>query len=112
MQTTGVIRNLCAAFLFTGDEVEKRIEQLSGGEKSRLVLATLLSQLLNSLILDEPTNHLDIQSREVLLDILKGFAGTLVLVSHDRYFLRYLVGRVFEIDHENMTSHDAPGSYN
>jgi len=61
--------------------VEKRIEQLSGGEKSRLVLATLLSQLLNFLILDEPTNYLDIQSREVLLDILKGFAGTLVLVS-------------------------------
>ena len=61
--------------------MEKRIEQLSGGEKSRLVLATLLSQLLNFLILDEHTNHLDIQSREVLLDILKGFAGTLVLVS-------------------------------
>ena len=105
----GVIRNLCAAFLFSGDEVEKRVDQLSGGEKSRLVLATLLGRPLNFLILDEPTNHLDIQSREVLLDILKEFSGTLVLVSHDRYFLRSLVGRVFEIGQGRMT--DYKGDY-
>jgi ATP-binding cassette subfamily F protein 3 len=109
LSNIGVIRNLCAAFLFSGDEVEKRVDQLSGGEKSRLVLATLLGRPLNLLILDEPTNHLDIQSREVLLDILKEFSGTLILVSHDRYFLRSLVGRVFEIGQGRMT--DYKGDY-
>ena len=98
----GVIRNLCAAFLFQGDEVDKRIKRLSGGEKSRVVLATLLAMPLNFLILDEPTNHLDIQSREVLLKALKKFKGTVILVSHDRHFLRSLVSRVFEIDHGEM----------
>jgi ATP-binding cassette subfamily F protein 3 len=100
----GVIRNLCAAFLFSGDDVEKRISQLSGGEKSRLILATLLGQPLNFLILDEPTNHLDTQSQEILLQALKKFSGTIVLVSHDRYFLRCLVNQVFEIDQGEMTS--------
>ncbi|MFO7577099.1 MAG: ABC-F family ATP-binding cassette domain-containing protein [Pelovirga sp.] len=103
--TVGVLRNLCAAFLFQGDDVDKRVDKLSGGEKSRLVLATLLGRPLNLLILDEPTNHLDIQSREVLLEALQGFAGTLLLVSHDRHFLRSLVGRVFEIDHGAMTAY-------
>ena len=98
----GVIRNMCAAFLFSGDDVDKKIIQLSGGEKSRVVLATLLGQPVNFLILDEPTNHLDIQSREVLLNALKQFAGTIVLVSHDRHFLRCLVDRVFEIDQGKM----------
>lgn len=105
----GVIRNLCAAFLFPGDDVEKRVDQLSGGEKSRLVLATLLVRPINLLILDEPTNHLDILSREILLQALKGFSGTLVLVSHDRYFLRCLVDRVFEIDQGKIT--DYKGDY-
>jgi ATP-binding cassette subfamily F protein 3 len=99
----GIIRNLCGAFLFSGDDVDKRIAQLSGGEKSRVVLATLLGQPINFLILDEPTNHLDIQSREVLLNALKQFTGTIVLVSHDRHFLRCLVNRVFEIDQGEMT---------
>ena len=110
-QTIGVLRNLCAAFLFQGDDVDKRVDKLSGGEKSRLVLATLLGRPLNLLILDEPTNHLDIQSREVLLQALKSFEGTLLLVSHDRHFLRSLVTRVFEIDHGEMTSYDGGYEY-
>jgi len=108
--TIGVIRNLCAAFLFTGDAVEKRIAQLSGGEKSRVVLATLLARPVNFLVLDEPTNHLDIQSREILLEALQKFSGTIVLVSHDRHFLRSLVNRVFEIDHGEMRIFE--GNYN
>ena len=106
----GVIRNILAAFLFRGDEIEKRIANLSGGEKSRVVLATLLSRPLNLLILDEPTNHLDIQSREVLLQALQEFAGTVILVSHDRHFLRAVVNRVFEIDHGELRTYE--GDYN
>jgi len=105
----GVVRNLCAAFLFQGDSVEKRIKLLSGGEKSRVLLATLLARPLNLLILDEPTNHLDFQSRQILLQALAKFTGTVVLVSHDRYFLRSLVDRVFEIDHGEMIIYE--GSY-
>ena len=105
----GVVRNLCAAFLFQGDSVEKRVKLLSGGEKSRVLLATLLARPLNLLILDEPTNHLDFQSRQILLAALAKFTGTVVLVSHDRYFLRSLVDRVFEIDHGEMIIYE--GSY-
>ncbi len=105
----GVIRNLLGAFLFSGDTVDKRIENLSGGERSRVVLATLLARPINLLILDEPTNHLDIRSREILLDALRGFSGTVILVSHDRHFLRSLVSRVFEIDHGEMRTYE--GSY-
>lgn len=111
LEGIGVIRNLCGAFLFSGDDVDKRIAQLSGGEKSRVVLASLLGQPINFLILDEPTNHLDIQSREVLLHALKQFAGTLVLVSHDRHFLRCLVDRVFEIDQGEMTVYKGDYEY-
>ena len=107
----GVIRNICAAFLFQGDEVEKKVSMLSGGEKSRLVLATLLARPINFLILDEPTNHLDIQSREILLEALQKFTGTVVLVSHDRHFLRSLVNRVFEIDHGEMRVYEGDYSY-
>ena len=107
----GVLRNLCAAFLFQGDAVEKRVEQLSGGERSRLVLATLLGRPLNFLILDEPTNHLDIQSRDILLDALREFTGTVVLVSHDRHFLRALVTRVLEIDHGEMRCYEGDYDY-
>ncbi len=98
----GMIRNLCAAFLFQGDDADKRISMLSGGEKSRVVLATLLARPFNFLVLDEPTNHLDMQSREILLEALKQFTGTLILVSHDRHFLRSLVDHVMEIDHGEM----------
>jgi len=109
--TGGTVRNLCAAFLFSGDDVEKRISQLSGGEKSRVVLATLLARPLNFLVLDEPTNHLDIQSREVLLEALRGFGGTVVLVSHDRHFLRCLATRVFELDRGAMRAYEGDYGY-
>ena len=98
----GTIRNLCAAFLFAGDEADKQVSLLSGGEKSRVVLATLLARPLNLLILDEPTNHLDMQSREILLEALKKFTGTVILVSHDRHFLGSLVDHVMEINHGEM----------
>jgi len=111
LATIGVIRNILGAFLFSGDSVEKRIENLSGGEKSRVVLATLLARPVNFLVLDEPTNHLDIKSREILLDTLKSFTGTVVLVSHDRHFLRSLVDRVFEIDHGEMRVYQGDYSY-
>ena len=104
-----MIRNLLGAFLFSGDAVEKRIENISGGEKSRVVLATILSRPVNFMILDEPTNHLDIRSREMLLETLKNFGGTIILVSHDRHFLRLLVDRVYEIDHGEMRMYE--GSY-
>jgi len=107
----GVIRNLCAAFLFCGDDVDKRIDTLSGGEKSRVVLAMLLAQPHNLLIFDEPTNHLDIQTREILLEALQKFAGTVLLVSHDRYFLGELVDRVFELDQGQLQVYEGDYGY-
>ena len=107
----GVLRNLLGAFLFSGDSVDKKIDKLSGGEKSRVLLATLLGRPINFLVLDEPTNHLDIRSREILLDALKNFSGTVLLVSHDRHFLRLLVNRVFEIDHGEMRVYDGNYDY-
>jgi ATP-binding cassette subfamily F protein 3 len=111
LENIGTIRNLCAAFLFQGDDVDKRIANLSGGEKSRVVLAKLLGRPLNFLVLDEPTNHLDIQSRDVLLTALQKFQGTVILVSHDRHFLRSLVTRVFEIDHGEMRIYEGDYDY-
>ena len=111
LATIGILRNLLGAFLFSGDAVDKRIENLSGGEKSRVVLATLLGRPVNFLVLDEPTNHLDIRSREILLDALRNFAGTVVLVSHDRHFLRLLVDRVFEVDHGEMRVYEGTYDY-
>jgi ATP-binding cassette subfamily F protein 3 len=98
----GVIRNLLGAFQFSGDDVEKKISVLSGGEKSRVVLATILAKPVNFLVLDEPTNHLDVQSREVLLDAIKDFKGTVLIVSHDRHFLRATTTRVFELDRHQL----------
>lgn len=105
----GYIRNLLAAFLFRGLDVEKKVKYLSGGEKSRLVMAVLLSQNNNCLILDEPTNHLDIRSREVLLKALKEYEGTILFVSHDRHFLHELAEKVYEVDHGQVLIY--PGKY-
>ncbi|OQW50314.1 MAG: glycosyl transferase family 1 [Proteobacteria bacterium SG_bin7] len=100
--TVGYVRNLLGAFLFTGDDAEKKVSVLSGGEKSRLVLATILARSINFLVLDEPTNHLDIKSREVLLQAIKQFPGTVMIVSHDRYFLRSITTKVFELDKNQL----------
>ena len=102
----GSIKSLLGAFLFSGEEVEKKISILSGGEKSRVILACILSQPVNLLVLDEPTNHLDIKSREVLLKAIKDFPGTVMMVSHDRYFLREITTRVFEIDKNHLQTYD------
>jgi ATP-binding cassette, subfamily F, member 3 len=91
------IRNLLGAFLFSGDDVEKPVKVLSGGEKSRLVLATILADPGNTLLLDEPTNHLDINSVETLLRALEAFKGTVVLVSHDDYFVSKIATRIIEM---------------
>ncbi len=91
------IRNLLAAFLFTGDDVFKRIEDLSGGERGRVSLAKLMLGNANFLILDEPTNHLDIVSKEILEDALNRYEGTVLYVSHDRYFINKTAGRILEL---------------
>jgi ATP-binding cassette subfamily F protein 3 len=107
----GFIRNLLGAFLFSGEEVEKKISVLSGGEKSRVILATILSQPVNFLVLDEPTNHLDIKSREVLLRSIKNFPGSVMIVSHDRYFLREITTKVFEVDKNHLQVYEGDYEY-
>jgi ATP-binding cassette subfamily F protein 3 len=109
LASDGFLRNLLAAFLFRGDDVLKKVKHLSGGEKSRLIMASLLSQDNNFLVLDEPTNHLDIASRDVLLNALKGFEGTILIVSHDRHFLHGLAEKVYEVDHGEIRVY--PGNY-
>ncbi len=105
------LRNLLASFLFRGDEVYKKIKLLSGGEKARVVLSFLLATPYNCLILDEPTNHLDIKSRVVLLEALKRYEGTLLLVSHDRYFLKEITNRVFEVDRGHINIYEGDYQY-
>ena len=105
----GFVRNLLAAFLFKGDDVFKKVRHLSGGEKARLVLAYLLTIPHNLLLLDEPTNHLDIKAREVLLDALKRYEGTILFVSHDRHFLKEVANRVFEVSNKAITLYE--GNY-
>ncbi len=98
----GTLKTLLGAFLFSDDEVNKKISVLSGGEKSRVVLACILIRPVNFIILDEPTNHLDIRSREILMEALQAFEGTVIIVSHDRHFLSQITNRVFRIDHGEM----------
>jgi ATPase subunit of ABC transporter with duplicated ATPase domains len=112
MEGLGVLRNLLGAFQFMGDDVDKRIRALSGGEKSRLVMARMLFDPPNFLILDEPTNHLDLATKEMLIDALQGFEGTMLFVSHDRTFLRGLATRVLELGgEEHLGPMVYPGSY-
>lgn len=96
------IRNTLAAFLFTGDDVFKRIEHLSGGERGRLSLAKLMLSESNFLILDEPTNHLDIVSKEILEDALNAYEGTLLYVSHDRYFINRTASRILDLTDQQL----------
>ncbi len=99
------IRNTLAAFLFTGDDVFKRIGDLSGGEKGRVSLAKLMLSEANFLILDEPTNHLDITSKEILEDALCGYEGTVLYVSHDRYFINRTATRILDLTHGQMVNY-------
>jgi ATPase subunit of ABC transporter with duplicated ATPase domains len=113
-ESTGALRNLLGAFQFSGDDVEKKIRALSGGEKTRLVLARMLLDPPNFLVLDEPTNHLDLATTEMLVKSLGEFEGTMMFVSHDRMFLRGLSNRVLELGGESGTDaqpHVYPGSY-
>jgi ATPase subunit of ABC transporter with duplicated ATPase domains len=125
----GSLRSLAGAFQFSGDDIDKKIRSLSGGEKSRLAMARMLYNPPNFLILDEPTNHLDLATKEMLVEGLKNFEGTMIFVSHDRTFLRGLGSRVLELGGESGTSrtprvyggsyveyvqalgHEAPGIY-
>jgi ATPase subunit of ABC transporter with duplicated ATPase domains len=113
-ESIGVLRNLAGAFQFSGDEIDKKIRSLSGGEKTRLVIARMLLDPPNFLVLDEPTNHLDLATKEMLLESLADFDGTMVFVSHDREFLRGLSNRVLELGGESGVDphpHAYPGSY-
>src|SRR6201986_4796498 len=110
----GALRNLAGAFQFSGDDVDKKIRALSGGEKSRLVMALMLYNPPNFLVLDEATNNLDVATKEMLVEALKEFEGTMIFVSHDRMFLRGLSSRVLELGGESGTDrnpHIYPGSY-
>ena len=99
------VRNVLAAFLFTDDDVYKRIEDLSGGERGRVALAKLMLSDANFLILDEPTNHLDITSKEILEDALKSYTGTVLFVSHDRYFINQTATRILELTGETVVNY-------
>jgi ATPase subunit of ABC transporter with duplicated ATPase domains len=113
-ESIGALRNLAGAFQFSGDEVDKKIRSLSGGEKTRLVMARMLLDPPNFLVLDEPTNHLDLATKEMLVEALKDFEGTMLFVSHDRTFLRGLSNRVLELGGESgheTHPHLYPGSY-
>ena len=99
------VRNVLAAFLFTDDDVYKRIEDLSGGERGRVALAKLMLSDANFLILDEPTNHLDITSKEILEEALKSYTGTVLFVSHDRYFINQTATRILELTGETVVNY-------
>jgi ATPase subunit of ABC transporter with duplicated ATPase domains len=113
-ESIGVLRSLAGAFQFSGDDIDKKVRALSGGEKTRLVIARMLLEPPNLLVLDEPTNHLDLFTKEMLIDALKDYEGTMLFVSHDRAFLRALSNRVLELGGESGVErepHLYPGSY-
>ena len=113
-ESIGVLRNLAGAFQFSGDDIDKKIRALSGGEKTRLVMARMLLNPPNFLVLDEPTNHLDLATKQMLIESLASFEGTMLFVSHDRAFLRALGTRVLELGGESGTDrepHLYPGTY-
>jgi ATPase subunit of ABC transporter with duplicated ATPase domains len=113
-ESVGALRSLLGAFQFSGDEKEKRVRSLSGGERSRLVMARMLYDPPNFLVLDEPTNHLDLATKEMLVEALRDFEGAMLFVSHDRTFLRGLSNRVLELGGESGIEpepHLYPGSY-
>ncbi len=103
--TNTEIRNTLAAFLFTGEDVFKKISALSGGERGRVSLAKLMLSEANFLILDEPTNHLDITSKEILETALNAYEGTVLYVSHDRYFINRTAGRILELTHQQFVNY-------
>ena len=103
------IRNILGGFLFSGDDVDKPVRVLSGGERTRLAVARMLLRPSNTLLLDEPTNHLDLDSKDVLLEALEDFGGTLIFVSHDRYFVDRLATKIIEIGQGNAIVY--PGNY-
>ena len=105
------IRNLLASFLFTGDDVFKLIRDLSGGEKGRVSLAKLMLSKANLLLLDEPTNHLDITSKEILEEALRNYEGTVICVSHDRYFINRIATRILELDHHHFINYQGNYDY-
>jgi ATPase subunit of ABC transporter with duplicated ATPase domains len=110
----GSLRKLAGAFQFSGDDADKKIRALSGGEKSRLAMARMLFNPPNFLVLDEPTNHLDLATKEMLVEALKDFEGTMIFVSHDRMFLRGLSSRVLELGGESGKEREPrvyPGPY-
>jgi ATP-binding cassette subfamily F protein 3 len=108
-QMVPAIRNILGGFLFSGDDVYKRAGVLSGGERTRLAVARMLLRPSNTLLLDEPTNHLDLDSKDVLLDALEDYGGTLIFVSHDRYFVERLANRIVEVG--GGEAHSYPGTY-
>jgi ATP-binding cassette subfamily F protein 3 len=99
------IKDMLGAFMFSGENIDKKVKVLSGGEKTRLAMLKLLLQPVNLLILDEPTNHLDIKTKDILKDALLAFDGTLILVSHDRDFLDGLAKKVFEFGNKRVREH-------
>jgi ATP-binding cassette subfamily F protein 3 len=103
------IRNILGGFLFSGDDIYKKVAVLSGGERTRLAVARMLLRPSNTLLLDEPTNHLDLDSKDVLLEALEDYGGTLILVSHDRYFVEKLATKIIEIGHGEAIVY--PGAY-
>ena len=105
------VRDYLAKFLFTGDDVFKTVDLLSGGERGRLALACLALQGSNLLLLDEPTNHLDLQSQEILQTVLADFRGTILLVSHDRYLIDALATQIWEVDPQNQSLSSFKGTY-